>query len=71
MYKKDIKIGDILYWNTSGAYGSKISLICRVVDIGEFIWVHVFGNLAYNNLTSSVLTKEPLYKCTNMRLFMK
>ena len=26
MYKKDIKLGDILYWNTTGAYNSDISL---------------------------------------------
>lgn len=69
MYKKDIKIGDILYWNTSGAYKTPISLICRVVDKGEFIWVHVFGNLSYNNLKASQLSLEPLYKVTNSRYF--
>lgn len=44
MLKKDIKLGSILYWNTTGAYNSKISLKCEVMDVGEiWIWVHVYG----------------------------
>lgn len=38
MYKKDIKLGDILYWNTTGAYNSNMSLVCEVIDIGE-MWI--------------------------------
>jgi len=69
MNKKDIKIGDILYWETTGAYECKISLKCKVVDIGKkWIWVHVFGNLAYNNLLSTNLNKEPLHMVTNNRI---
>ena len=65
MNKKDIKIGDVLYWNTTGAFNSKISLECKVIDIGKWIWVLVNGNLAYNNLLPSQLSKEPLNKVTN------
>lgn len=65
MNKEDINIGDIVYWNTTGAFDSKISLECKVIDIGKWIWVLVNGNLAYNNLLSSNLSKEPLYKVTN------
>lgn len=65
MNKKDINIGDIVYWNTTGAFDSKISLECKVIDIGKWIWVLVNGNLAYNNLLSSNLSKEPLHKVTN------
>ena len=66
MSKADICIGDTLYWNTTGAYESKISLKCEVVDIGKmFIWVLVNGCLGYNNLAASNLSKEPLYKVTN------
>lgn len=36
MLKKDIKIGSILYWNTTGAYNSKISLKCEVMDVGKY-----------------------------------
>lgn len=69
MNKKDIKLGDTLYWNTFGAFSSKISLECEVIDIGElWIWVLVNGNLAYNNLLSNELSKEPLYRVTNSRL---
>lgn len=66
MLKKDIKIGDILYWNTTGAFNCKISLQCKVVDIGKWIWILANGNLAYNNLLASELSKEPLYKVTNI-----
>ncbi|MCI8700040.1 MAG: hypothetical protein HFJ47_01700 [Clostridia bacterium] len=68
MNKKDIKIRDILYWNTTGAYNSKISFKCEVIDVGKtWIWVHVFGCLAYNNLLSENLSREPLYRVTNER----
>jgi len=66
MNKKDIKIGDIVYWNTTGAFKSKISLKGKVIDIGKrWIWVHINGNLAYINLMQSQLTKEPLFVVTN------
>lgn len=65
MNKKDIKIGDVLYWNTTGAFNCKISLECKVIDIGKWIWVLANGNLAYNNLLSSQLSKKPLNKVTN------
>ena len=69
MYKKDIKLGDILYWNTTGAYNSDISLECEVIDIGKmWIWVHVKGCLAHNNLLAENLSKKPLYKVTNKKL---
>ena len=63
MLKKEIKLYDTLYWNTTGAYGSKISQGCEVIDIGKnYIWVLVFGNLLPEELS-----KEPLYKVTNRR----
>lgn len=66
MSKKDIKIGETLYWNTTGAFERKISLKCQVIDIGKnWIWVQVLGFLAYNNLLPGNLSKEPLYKVTN------
>ena len=65
MNKKDIKIGDVLFWNTTGAFNSKISLECKVIDIGKWIWVLANGNLSYNNLLPSQLTKEPLFMVTN------
>lgn len=69
MDKKDINIGDIIYWNTTGAFESKISLKCKVVDIGKrWIWVNVIGCLAYQNLLSINVSKEPLYKVTNDRI---
>jgi hypothetical protein len=67
MLKKDIKIGDTLYWNTTGAFESKISLECKVIDKGKWIWVLINGNLGYTNVLSSQLSKEPLYKVTNRR----
>lgn len=67
MNKKDIKIGDILYWNTTGAFNINISLECKVIDIGKWIWVLANGNLAYNNLLPNQLSKEPLNKVTNRR----
>ena len=69
MHKKDIKLGDKLYWNTTGAYNTNISLVCEAIDIGKmWIWVHVNGCLAYNNLIAKNLSKEPLYKVTNKNL---
>ena len=66
MNKKDIKLNETLYWNTTGAFNYKISLKCKVVDIGKiWIWVLVKGCLAYNNLLAENLSKEPLYKVTN------
>ncbi len=66
MNKKDIKINDTLYWNTLGAFESKISLKCKVIDIGKrWIWVNVLGCLAYQNLLSANLSKEPLHRVTN------
>ena len=66
MLKKDIKLGSILYWNTTGAYNSKISLKCEVMDVGKiWIWVHVYGCLAYNNLSIKVGSVKPLHKVTN------
>lgn len=69
MYKKDINLSDKLYWNTTGAYNTNISLECEVIDIGKmWIWVHVKGCLAYNNLLAENLSKKPLYKVTNKKL---
>lgn len=69
MNKKDINIGDIIYWNTIGAFESKISLKCKVIDIGKrWIWVNVIGCLAYQNLLSANISKEPIYKVTNDRI---
>lgn len=66
MNKRDINLGDILYWNTTGAFNTNISLQCEVIDIGKmWIWVHVNGCLAYNNLLPENLSKKPLYKVTN------
>ena len=66
MSKEDIKIGDILYWNTFGAYGVKISLKCTILDIGqEYIWIMVFGNLSPTPVKENLLSKEPLYKLKN------
>ena len=68
MNKEDIKIDDILYWNTKGAYQSDISLKCKVLDIGnKYIWVMVNGNLSPTPIDPSKLSKEPLYKVTNNR----
>ena len=68
MNKKDIKIGDILYWNTTGAYNSNISLKCEVIDIGEkYIWILVFGNLGPTPVADNTLDIEPLYEVTNKR----
>ena len=69
MFKKDIKLGSILYWNTTGINNSKISLKCEVIDMGKiWIWVRVYGCLAYNNLSISDLSTKPLNKVTNNNL---
>lgn len=68
MNKKDIKIGDTLYWNTTGAFGVKISLQCKVFDIGRWIWVMVNGCVACNNLLPSQLSREPMNKVTNKNI---
>lgn len=69
MFKKDIKLGSILYWNTTGVNNSKISLKCEVIDVGKiWIWVRVYGCLAYNNLSISDLGTKPLNKVTNNNL---
>ena len=66
MNKKDIRIGDVLYWNTTGAYQSKISLKCKVLDIGRrFIWVLVYGNLGPTPVEINDISIEPIYKVTN------
>ena len=66
MNKEDIKIGNILYWNTTGAFEKPISLICTVIDIGiSFIWVMVNGNLGPTPVKENMLTKEPLNTVTN------
>lgn len=68
MNKQDIKIGDILYWNTTGANQINISLKCRVFDIGkDYIWVLVNGNIGHTPIDPSKLSKEPLYKVTNQK----
>lgn len=69
MLKKEIELGSTLYWNTTGANNSKISLKCEVIDVGKiWIWVHVYGCLAYNNLSISDLSIKPLHKVTNNNL---
>ena len=40
MNKNEIIIGQELYYNTTGANNSKISLLCKVIDIGQtYIWI--------------------------------
>ena len=66
MNKKDIRIGDVLYWNTTGAYQSQISLKCKVLDIGKrFIWVLAYGNLVPTPVEINDVSIEPKYKVTN------
>lgn len=66
MNKNDIKIGDILYWNTTGAYNTKISLRCNVLDKGEvYIWVMIYGNLSPTPVKQNNLSEKPLYAVTN------
>lgn len=66
MSKEDIIIGDVLYWNTTGAYQSQISLKCKVLDIGKrFIWVLAYGNLGPTPVEINDISIEPKYKVTN------
>lgn len=68
MDKKEIKLCDRLYWNTTGAYNTNISLKCTVLDIGVlYIWIQVDGNLSPTPVHYTRLSKEPLYKVTNNR----
>ena len=67
MNKAEIKIGQTLYYNTTGAYNSKISQICKVVDIGEkFIHILIKGNLGVFPAYESKLSLEPKFKLTNI-----
>ena len=69
MQKEDLSIGQELYYNTTGAYNTNISLLCRVIDIGQtYIWVLIYGNLGFNNIMINDLTLEPKYKVTNGNL---
>ena len=69
MNKLDLKIGDIVYWNTTGAYNSNISLKAEVIDKGEkYIWIIVFGNLGPTPVNVSNLSETPLYDVTNNML---
>lgn len=66
MSKEEIKLGDELYYNTTGAFGVPISQICVVLDIGVmYIWVMINGNLSPTPVKQDTLTKEPLHKVTN------
>ena len=66
MNKESIRIGDILYWNTTGAHQSQISLKCKVLDVGKrFIWVLVYGNLGPTSVELNDISIEPIYKVTN------
>ena len=68
MNKSVIKIGDRLYWNTTGAYNSEISLICTIVDIGQhFIWIMVDGNLSPTPVHDYDLSEKAWYKVTNIK----
>ena len=69
MQKEDLSIGQELYYNTTGAYNTNISLLCRVIDIGQtYIWVLIYGNLGFNNIMINDLSTEPKYKVTNRNL---
>lgn len=69
MQKEDLSIGQELYYNTTGAYNTNISLLCRVIDIGQtYIWVLIYGNLGFNNVMINDLSAEPKYKVTNRNL---
>lgn len=69
MKQEDIEINSILYWNTTGAYNTNISLRCKVIDIGRvYIWIHVFGNLGPTPVSVNKLSKVPLYKVTNKNI---
>lgn len=69
MKKEEIQIGQELYYNTTGAYNSEISLMCRVIDIGQtYIWILIYGNLGFNNVMINDLSTEPKFKVTNRNL---
>lgn len=69
MQKEDLSIGQELYYNTTGAYNTNISLLCHVIDIGQtYIWVLIYGNLGFNNVMINDLSAEPKYKVTNRNL---
>ena len=69
MNKNVIIIGQELYYNTTGANNSKISLLCKVIDIGQtYIWILIYGNLGFNNVLNWDLSIEPKYKVTNKNL---
>ena len=64
----NIEIGSDMYWNTTGANNSNISLKCTVLDIGvKFIWIMVYGNLCPTPVDISKLSSFPEYKVTNAR----
>ena len=69
MQKEDLSIGQELYYNTTGAYNTNISLLCRIIVIGQtYIWVLIYGNLCFNNIMINDLSLEPKYKVTNKNL---
>ena len=69
MNKNEIIIGQELYYNTTGANNSKISLLCKVIDIGQtYIWILIYGNLGFNNVLNWDLSIKPKYKVTNRNL---
>lgn len=69
MNKIDIQIGQEVYYNTTGAYNTEISLMCKVIDIGQtYIWILIYGNLGYNNVMINDLSLEPKFKVTNKHL---
>ena len=40
----NIEIGSDMYWNTTGANNSNISLKCTILDVGvKFIWIMEIG----------------------------
>lgn len=66
------KIDCDMYWNTSGAYNSSISLICRILDVGyKYVWVQIYGNLSPTPVQVSSLTENPLYNVTNKSAYKK
>ena len=66
MLKKDIEPGKKLYWNKIEADGSRISLKCKVIDVGKiWTWVNVYGCMTYSNLSINELSVKPLYTVIN------
>ena len=69
MNKQDIKLYELYYFNTTGAYNTNVSQIGRVVDIGiNYIWFLVGGNLGPIPVLAEHLSENPLYKVTNAKL---